>query len=105
MKHYTYGLGNTINKTYDNMTKPYYDAHKKQLEEIYTSYPRSRNLDKTFIDCPCGTEVRLSSLKYHLCTKKHRKVCGDLPILSAVEQPLETRHSTSSISFSSSFIA
>jgi hypothetical protein len=102
MKKYTYGLGNTINKTYDNITKPYYEAHKEQLEEIYTSYPRTTNLDRTFIDCPCGTKVRLSSLKYHLCTKKHRKVCGDLPTLSAVAQPLQTTHSESNDSSSSS---
>lgn len=92
-----YGMGAPVcSSTYEKLTKPYYDVHKQKLEDIYQSYPRTMNLDRTFIDCPCGTKVRLSSLKYHLCTMKHRKVCGDLPVPEHSTTHLESNSSSSS---------
>lgn len=63
--------------------REYYFKHHTILEDIYQALRPTNTLRKCYIDCPCGTKgVGYLKLKQHICTKKHRKVLGDTPLLS-----------------------
>lgn len=63
--------------------REYYFKHHTILEDIYQALRPLNTLRKCYIDCPCGTkQVGYLKIKQHICTKKHRKVLGDTPLLS-----------------------
>ena len=63
--------------------REYYYKHHTILEEIYQALRPTNTLRKCYLDCPCGTKaVAYLKIKQHICTKKHRKVLGDTPLLS-----------------------
>lgn len=85
-------------------TQAYFDLHKKTLldmkEQAIASVFLKRALKKMVYDCPCGAVVGCKQLQYHFISKKHRSVMGDL--IAPADAPLETTHSESSGSSSSS---
>ena len=82
-------------------TQAYLDLHKEKLlemkEQAIKSIRCQRSIRKMIYDCPCGAKVGCKQLQFHFISKKHRKVCGDLP---APEH--SSTHSESSSSSSSS---
>lgn len=63
--------------------REYYYKHHAVLEEIYQALRPAVPLAKHFIQCPCGTpDIKYLKLKQHICSKKHRKVLGDEPLVS-----------------------
>jgi len=51
------------------------------IEQIRDSYKGhiGTSLGKASITCDCGKKVSFTTLRFHLCGKKHRRLCGDLP--------------------------
>ena len=64
-------------------TQAYLDMHKAQLLEMkqkaIDSIKCQRSIRKMDYDCPCGATIGCKQLEYHFISRKHRKVCGDLP--------------------------
>lgn len=64
-------------------SQAYLDLHKEKLlemkEQAIKSIQCQRSIRKMIYDCPCGARVGCKQLQFHFISKKHRKVCGDLP--------------------------
>ncbi len=61
----------------------YYHKHHAVLEDIYQALRPILPLSRCYINCPCGTpDVAYLKLKQHICSKKHRKALGDVPLVS-----------------------
>lgn len=69
------------NKAYYRIV-PYRDAHRKQLEEIKDGFKTILPHRNYRFICPCGKEITLHNCIIHYCGKKHRSICGDLPLPS-----------------------
>jgi len=69
------------NATYFDKIRPYMLKHYAQIEQIRESYKGhiGTSLGKASITCDCGKKVSFTTLRFHLCGKKHRRLCGDLP--------------------------
>lgn len=69
------------NPTYHSKIRPYMLEHYQQIEEIREKYKEhiGCSLGKAIITCECGKRVSFTTLRFHLCGKKHRSICGDLP--------------------------
>ena len=82
-------------------SQAYFDMHKEKLIEMkqqaINSINCQRSIKKMVYDCPCGATIGCKQLDYHFISKKHRKVCGDLPVPEH-----STTHSESSSSSASS---
>lgn len=86
-------------------TQAYYDLHKEKLlqmkEQAIKSISCQRSIRKMVYDCPCGAAVGCKQLQFHFISKKHRKVCGDLPTPQATNQS-SSEHSASMLPSSAS---
>lgn len=69
------------NHTYFTSIRPYMIKHYKQIEEVRDKIKEriGSSLKDATIKCECGKDVRFASLRFHLSTAKHRKICGDFP--------------------------
>lgn len=83
----------------------YFELHKETLldmkEAAMDSIQFKRAIRKMVYECPCGASVGCKQLQYHFVSKKHRKVCGDLPTPEASHQS-SSEHSESSAPSSAS---
>lgn len=84
----------------------YFEAHKSTLlamkEAAIASIPLKRAIRKMEYNCPCGTIIGCKQLQYHFISKKHRKVCGDLPTPPQAHQSSSEDSGSSIPSFASS---
>lgn len=86
-------------------TAAYLAMHKETLlamkEAAIASVQLKRAIRKMVYDCPCGASVGCKQLQYHFISKKHRKVCGDIPTPSEAHQS-SSEHSESNAPSSAS---
>lgn len=87
------------NKSYILHTKPYMELHRAQIEEMRDAIKATigcayRNY---FFKCDCGAKVGFHTYRFHLATRKHRRVCGDLPPPPVKDDSIEMKLKDGSI--------